>query len=277
MLPKVSIIIPCYNHGKFIKEAIHSVETCAEKDLYEIIILNDGSTDEYTIEQLKKLSAEGYHVINQQNMGLGAARNNAIKQAKGKYILPLDSDNKIRPEYIYESIKILDIQEHISVVYSDAISFGESSKKLIPGEFNLQKLMIENYIDACAVYRKSVWEKIGGYDEHMPVMGMEDWDFWLNISLQGYDFHYVSETLFEYRVAKDSMITSLHSNNAVVLEAYMQKKYKKYLNRNYINETLLKAGRSNKKLAYKFFIALYFPALLHFLTKKKLIKNAEIF
>ncbi|MEP7250751.1 MAG: glycosyltransferase family A protein [Ginsengibacter sp.] len=277
MLPKISIIIPCYNHGKFIKEAVRSVETCTEKDLYEIIILNDGSTDEYTIEQLKKLSTEGYHVINQENKGLGAARNNAIKRARGEYILPLDSDNEIRPEYIYESIKILDKQDHIAVVYSDAISFGESSKRIVAGEFNLQKLMIGNYIDACAVYRRSVWENVGGYDENMPVMGMEDWDFWLNISLQGYEFHYIPEMFFEYRVAPNSMITSLHSDKAIILEAYMQKKYKKYLNRHYINEALIKQGRANKKLAYKFFIALYFPAMLHFLTKNKLIKNPEIF
>lgn len=277
MLPKISIIIPCYNHGQFINEAIASVEGCVEKDLFEILIVNDGSTDAYTIEQLTKLSTEGYNVIDQKNLGLGAARNNAIKQAKGEYILPLDSDNKIRPEYIYESIEVLDGKKHIGVVYGDAICFEKSSNRIVAGEFNLQKLMIENYIDACAVYRKSIWERVGGYDEHMPAMGMEDWDFWLNVALHGYQFHYIPEILFEYRVAENSMITSLHSDKAVALEAYMQKKYKQYLNRNYINEVLLRTGRANKKIAYKFFIALYFPALLHFLSKNKLIKNAEIF
>lgn len=277
MLPKISIIIPCYNHGQFLREALASVEQCSDKDLYEIIILNDGSTDKFTIEVLQQLAKEGYNVINQANEGLGAARNNAIKKAVGKYILPLDSDNKIRPEYIYESIKILDEQPAIAMVYGDSEYFGDKTGRRNTGEFNLQKIMIGNYIDACAVYRKSVWEALNGYDEKMPVMGMEDWDFWLNMFLSGYQFQYIPKILFDYRVVKNSMGSLIHSNNSVVLEAYMQEKYKKYLNRSHINEILLNAGKENKKLAFKFFLALYFPAFLNFLVKKKIIKNRNIF
>lgn len=276
-LPKISVIIPCYNHGQYVRDAINSVEECGDKHLYEIIILNDGSTDAFTIQVLQKLAAEGYQVINQTNQGLGTARNNAIKKAKGKYILPLDSDNKIRPEYIYQSIKILEAQEEVAVVYSDAKYFGSREGLYKSGEFNLQKLMIGNYIDACAVYRKAVWERVGGYDEKMPVMGMEDWDFWLNIALKGYGFHYIDQPLFCYRVLKQSMISCIHSGNAVALQAYMQEKYKTHLNRNHINEVLVNAGKKNKKLAYKFFLATTFPDLLGFLVRKKFIKSAEIF
>src|SRR5665647_1774007 len=199
MLPKISIIIPCYNHGPYIREAIQSVEECRNKDLYEIIILNDGSTDNYTIRVLQELAGEGYHVINQTNQGLGASRNNAIKKARGEYILPLDSDNKIRPEYIYQSIRILDEQPDISMVYGDSEYFGEKTGINNVGEFNLQKIMLENYIDACAVYRKSVWETLGGYDEKMPIMGYEDWDLWLNMALHQFQFYYIPEVLYDYR------------------------------------------------------------------------------
>ncbi len=277
MTPILSVIIPCYNHGQYIKEAVGSVEECSNKNLYEIIILNDGSTDAYTIEALRQLTNEGYNVINQSNQGLGAARNNAIKLAKGKYILPLDSDNKIRPEYIYESIKILDNNNHITVVYGDAEYFGEKTGKHVVGEFNLQKLMLGNYIDACAVYRKSVWETVGGYDEKMPVMGMEDWDFWLNLSFNKYDFYYLPQILYDYRVLGNSMLSSIHSNNAVMLETYLQKKYRKYLNRDYINVALIKAGKENRSLALKFFLALYFPSFLNLLEKKKMIKSKNVF
>ncbi len=276
-LPKISVIIPCYNHGQYVRDAINSVEECSDKHLYEIIILNDGSTDALTNEVLQQLTNEGYQVINQPNQGLGVARNNAIKNALGKYILPLDSDNKIRPEYIYQSIKILEAQEEVAVVYSDARFFGKQKGIYKSGEFNLQKLMIGNYIDACAIYRKSVWDRVGGYDEKMPVMGMEDWDFWLNIALKGYGFHYIDQPLFYYRVLKQSMIRNIHSGNAVALQAYMQQKYSTHLNRNHINEVLVDAGKRNKKLAYKFLLATTFPGLLTFLVKKKLIKNAEIF
>jgi glycosyltransferase involved in cell wall biosynthesis len=277
MLPAISIIIPCYNHGEYLREAINSIEQCNEKDLYEIIILNDGSTDKLTIDVLHKLTKEGYNVINQTNKGLGAARNNAIKEAVGKYILPLDSDNKIRPEYIYESIKILDEQPGIAMVYGDSEYFGEKTGRRNTGEFNLQKIMIGNYIDACAVYRKAVWDELGGYDEHMPVMGMEDYDFWLNMALNGYQFHYIPKILFDYRVLKNSMLQSINSGKAIELGAYMQKKYKKYLSTKNLNEALLREGKSNKKIAFKFFLALYFPGFLNFLVKKKIIKSVDIF
>ena len=188
MNPKISIIIPCYNHGQYIREAIQSVEQCTDKSLYEIIIVNDGSKDEYTIDMMDKLAAEGYHVINQVNQGLGPTRNNGIKAARGEYILPLDSDNRIRPEYMYESIKILDAHPEIAMVYGDAQFFGDKDKRHVIGEFNLQNMMVENQIDACAVYRKSVWEAVGGYDEKMPIMGYEDWDMWLNMTFKKYKF-----------------------------------------------------------------------------------------
>ncbi|MDQ6901852.1 MAG: glycosyltransferase [Bacteroidota bacterium] len=276
VLPKISIIIPCYNHGQYIEEAIKSVEKCRDKHLYEIIIINDGSTDKHTINVLQKLMEQGYQVINQLNMGLGAARNNAIKKSLGKYILPLDSDNKIRPEYIYESIKILDEQPGIAMVYGDAEYFGERSGRNTTGEFNLQKMMLENYIDACAVYRKSAWEELGGYDEKMPVMGVEDWDLWLKMAFANYSFHYINEVMYDYRVLNNSMLRGLSVDERETLFDYLQKKHNKYLHYNSLNEKLIRAGNQNKKLAFKFFLALYFPGLLHVLVKNKIIKKQEI-
>ena len=276
MLPKISIIIPCYNHGKYVREAIESVQKCSDKNLYEIIIINDGSTDKLTIEVLQQLTEEGYNIINQTNQGLGAARNNAIKKAVGEYILPLDSDNKIRAEYIYESIKILDAHPEIAMVYGDAEFFGEKTAEHIVGEFNLQKIMLDNYIDACAVYRKSVWEKLGGYDENMPVMGLEDWDMWLRMAFNNYTFHYIPKTLYDYRVVKNSMINSINENDTVVIGNYMQLKHKQYLGTEYVNRFLLNIAKKNKKIIFKLFLELYFPAILNFLIKRKIIKNRDI-
>ncbi|MDQ6845430.1 MAG: hypothetical protein M3Z92_13945, partial [Bacteroidota bacterium] len=199
-----------------------------------------------------------------------------IKKSLGKYILPLDSDNKIRPEYIYESIKILDEQPGIAMVYGDAEYFGERSGRNTTGEFNLQKMMLENYIDACAVYRKSAWEELGGYDEKMPVMGVEDWDLWLKMAFANYSFHYINEVMYDYRVLNNSMLRGLSVDERETLFDYLQKKHNKYLHYNSLNEKLIRAGNQNKKLAFKFFLALYFPGLLHVLVKNKIIKKQEI-
>jgi len=277
MNPRISIIIPCYNHGQYVREAISSVEKCTDKNLYEMIIVNDGSTDSFTLEEMGRLANDGYYVINQVNQGLGRTRNNGIKAAKGEYILPLDSDNRVRPEYIYESIKILDAHPEIAMVYGDAEFFGDKSKRHVVGEFNLQNMMVENQIDACAVYRKSVWEAVGGYDEKMPIMGYEDWDMWMNMTFKNYKFHYVPEILFDYRVLGNSMLRSISVSNKKKLFKYMDEKYKGYLNMDHMNQELMKLCGRNKKVALKLVAVLYFPKLVDFLVKRNIIKDPDIF
>jgi glycosyltransferase involved in cell wall biosynthesis len=203
--PRLSVIIPCFNLGAFIREAIESVEAFPGEQTYEIIIVNDGSTDDFTCKVLQDLKSEGYLVIDQVNQGPAAARNTAIRSAKSEYILPLDADNKIRPDYIQKGIDILDQNPEIGVVYGNAQYFGEKTGVWEMSDFNLTRLINANYIDACAVFRRSLWEKCGGYDEKMPVFGFEDWDLWLSAARKGYKFHYVPEILFDYRVRDGSV------------------------------------------------------------------------
>lgn len=230
---RLTIIIPCFNDGQFIREALASAEACLEP-IYEIIVVNDGSTDPFTCQVLEDLKKSGYRVVDQSNQGLAAARNTGIKLALGEYILPLDSDNRIRAEYIRKGIEILDKSPDVAVVYSDVERFGEKIKDLkeIPTfnltydevsfadgfravqkvpDFDLSLLINHNYIDACAVFRKSVWEECGPYDVNMPFGCYEDWDLWLSIAKKGYRFCHIPEVLFEYRVRRVSLSTAARS------------------------------------------------------------------
>jgi glycosyltransferase involved in cell wall biosynthesis len=83
---RLSIVIPCFNDGQFLKEAIASVEACPDQ-IYEIIIINDGSTDLLTRQVLNELRSNGYQVVDQSNQGAAAARNTGVRLAKGDYIL----------------------------------------------------------------------------------------------------------------------------------------------------------------------------------------------
>jgi len=232
----ISIIIPCYNHGIYIDEAIKSVEEY-KFDNYEIIIINDGSTDDYTNKRLIELKSEGYNVIFQENKGLGRTRNNGIRLAKGKYILPLDADNKIKPDYILKAINILDSEPSISIVYSDRKLFGNSDESFIVGEFSIEKIVNCNYIDACAIFRKSLWEQVGGYDDKMPVQGWEDWDFWLMAIENESKFYYIPEPLFYYRVLDHSMIQQLmNSPNYNLLLRYVYIKHAFIMKEKFIDE-----------------------------------------
>jgi glycosyltransferase involved in cell wall biosynthesis len=224
--PLISIVIPCYNHGKYIDEAIKSIEE-SKDDNYELIIINDGSTDGYTNSRLEELKECGYNVIFQENQGLGRTRNNGIQLAKGQFILPLDADNKVNPYFISRAIDILEAHSEISIIYSDRQLFGDRTELVKVGEFNLSQILKGNYIDACSIYRKNVWETVGGYDEKMPIQGWEDWDFWLSAAEKNFKFHYISEPLFYYRVVENSMIHQL--NNHARLNILIDYIYNKHI------------------------------------------------
>jgi glycosyltransferase involved in cell wall biosynthesis len=202
---KVSIIIPCYNHGMYLEEAIKSVEQNADNLSYEIIIINDGSTEETTINTLNELQQKGYTIIHQENQGLAAARNNGIIASSGTYIIPLDSDNKLHKNYLTKAISILDKRPDIDIVYGRPMFFGNEDGLREIGDFNFNKIIKDNYIDACAVFRRTIWSKTNGYDGKMPVMGHEDWEFWIHSFLVGARFFYLDKICFYYRVQPESM------------------------------------------------------------------------
>src|SRR5439155_4936911 len=203
---KVSIVIPCYNHGAMLREALASIDQVRNTNLLEVIIVDDGSSEPETTKILDELAKTGYWVVSQPNRGVGAARNAGIRLAKGEFILPLDSDNRLRDVYLNEGVSLLKNNPTVGVIYADAEYFGERSGRWRIPEFDLLSLIRWNFIDACAVYRKSLWEKVGGYDEHMPWMGFEDWDFWLRVAAHGGAFFHLPKIGFDYRVRSDSMI-----------------------------------------------------------------------
>ncbi len=226
---------------------------------YEIIIINDGSTEPETLDILKNLEQKGYFIINQKNLGLATARNNAIKISKGKYILPLDADNKIKPQYITKSIKILDENPDIGIVYSDLRYFGkEKGIRKVP-DFDFSLLLAENFIDACAIFRKQVWEDVKGYDPKLDKLVWEDWEFWLNTAKKGWKFFHIPEVLFYYRKKTDSMALKAHSlklRNKVYDHILFQKhseifylEYKKlYLRIKKLRSENIKLHLDNKKI-----------------------------
>ena len=222
---KISVVVPCFNHGEFLADAVASVLSARRGDV-ELIVVDDGSTDERTHHEMEALCRQGVHVIRQENKGLAAARNAGILASTAPYILPLDADNRVRPAYFEHGIRILDSDPKAGVVYGDAEYIGERSGRWQVGSFDLARLMRSNYIDACAVIRREVWEQNGGYDSAMPVQGAEDWDLWLGTIERGWQFAYVPEILFEYRKVQDSMIVRLRASGRVrELDEYVAKRH----------------------------------------------------
>lgn len=205
----LSVVIPCYNHGQYIQDAIDSVLSYKDQPI-EIIVVDDGSTDSITIRKMIELKEDGFHIVQQPNSGLAKARNTGISIAAGKYILPLDADNKIKADYIRKALPLLEANK-CDIVYAKPYFFGDEikSREFETKSFNGPALLLGNYIDACAVYRKEIWIKNKGYDYNMPFQGFEDWEFWINSYFRGFKFQFVEEELYEYRILENSMISDI--------------------------------------------------------------------
>lgn len=224
MTPRLSVVIPCYNMGQYVKDTIASVLAYPKQEEVELIVINDGSDDDgYTRTVLDTYTQAHVHIVHQENKGLGAARNAGVALAKAPYVLLLDADNAIRPCYISEGIAVLDAQPHVGLVYGDLERFGIEQGKVEVGSFDISKLLYKNYIDACVVLRKSAWESVGGYDSKMPVMGYEDWDINMRLFFKGWQFYYLNTVCFDYRVREHSMLANSNDNKELLIDYMFNK------------------------------------------------------
>lgn len=196
--PQVSVIIPCYNQGIYLKEAVDSVLK-SNYNNFEIIIVDDGSTDEFTKRLLDQYNPPSTKIVRSENRGLANARNIGISGAKGEYILPLDADDKISNRYIQEAMKIFDSNPEMGIVYAQAKMFGHKRGKWRLPPFSVEQLLASNIIFCSAFFRKKDWESAGGYNPDLPY-GKEDWDFWLSLIDLGVDVYQIPAVHFYYRI-----------------------------------------------------------------------------
>lgn len=212
-MPRVSVIIPCFNQGQFVDEAVDSVLAQTYKD-FEIIIVNDGSTDDETNHILAHYARNQTRVITTSNQGLSSARNNGIREAKGEYILPLDADDRIGPTYLEQAVRLLDANPELGIVYCKGQYFGDRNSEWLLPDYSLEEMLLNNVIFCTAFFRKMDWEEVGGFDPAM-IYGWEDYDFWLSLIERGRQVRRVPDILFYYRIRSDSMLRSREKKQKV--------------------------------------------------------------
>lgn len=224
-MEKVSVIMPCYNDGAYIEEAVASVYAQTYDNL-ELIVIDDGSDDTQTRDILEQLQKRGTIVLHTDHLRPAGARNAGIRAATGKYILPLDSDDRIEPSYIEQAVEILERDEKIGVVYCHADLFGASSGPWNLREYSLENMLVDNVVFVTALFRRADWEAVGGFPITME-HGVEDYDFWLSILELGREIYQLPDTLFHYRIKTVSRTTQLWDNPEIVRKTYREI-YKKH-------------------------------------------------
>lgn len=230
-MPKVSVIVPCYNQAAYLDECLQSVLDQTYQD-WECIIINDGSTDntEEVAKHWEKKDAR-FKYIFQENKGVSAARNNGIKNAKATYILPLDGDDVLHVTAIQKFLEAFTRNDDIGVVYSKVKYFGERTDEMHLDVYNKKNILIGNSVICTALFLKEDYEQMGGYDENM-VYGYEDWEFWIRFAYMiNKKFFQFPEILFYYRIKKGSRNDVVMYNtefNKIAVDYIYKKNFKFY-------------------------------------------------
>jgi glycosyltransferase involved in cell wall biosynthesis len=203
--PLLSIIIPYYNMGNYIDETIDSLFKSTYQP-FEIIIVNDGSTHLKDIGALKKYEGKPeIKIIHKKNEGLSLARNEGAKAAKGHYIAFLDADDCIEPSYYTKAITVLQAYQNVSFVGCWANYFGDSSGIWITYNPEPPYILYHNSVNSSALIYKREAFLLAGLNDQKMIYGMEDYESVISLLANGFNGVVLPETLWNYRVRKNSM------------------------------------------------------------------------
>lgn len=244
----ISIIIPCYNDAQYIEQSVNS----ALKQSYpnkEVIVIDDGSNVE-TKAVLKKLEPKLTKLITQENQGQSTARNVGIEEAKGAFILVLDSDDYFEPTFCEKAIAVILENKDVKIVTCLAnLLFEDGSVNLYtPIGGSISNFIISNSALGTSMFKKEDWTICGGYDENMR-SGFEDWEFFIRLLKNDGVAKVIQEPLYNYR-KRDFSTTSKANKIKYELLQYIYLKHQDLYKANYelfISHLLSRIEREEKE------------------------------
>lgn len=224
----VTIVVTCYNLAGVITEAVESALYQKFDKPYEVIVVDDCSTDSSrsVLTKLRKKYPQLKLIFNAKNLNAAPSRNRAIAMAKGEFIVSLDGDDKIHNRFLAELYPVIKADDNIGIAYSDFERFGDYPNLIARTyDWNLDALLRHNYIPCCCLFRKEAWYKAGMYRN---LGGWEDYDLWIAISGVGYVGKRVPKVLFYYRQFKNNRAwrSALNSRN---LRRMLKEKHPQYI------------------------------------------------
>lgn len=213
MSPLVTLIIPCYNQARFLGDALDSA-LAQDYDSLEIIVVNDGSTDDFTARIATYQAHPQLKIVTQQNRGLPAARNLGIAHARGEFFKFLDADDWLAPQAISHQVAAFAQDPPPGLVYCDVTHVDAEGKpadeyavaktrRILNGDI-LPSLLVGGYFTPQTVLvPRTVIEAVGEFDETLG--GTADTELWMRIVCEGYFAQFVPEKLAFYRLHDANM------------------------------------------------------------------------
>jgi len=228
--PRVSVVVTCFNLGEYVPEALASVKAQTLQEV-ETVIVDDGSTDAFTVARLDALAEDGWRVLRTANRGLPAARNLGIRESRAEFICCLDADDSLRPPYLQKAVAALEANGRAGFVTCFYELFDGSEGRHCCPRPRLPRMLVRNEAVVASVFRREAWAAAGGYCESLPAM--QDWDLWISILEKGWEGELLPEVLFDYRIRAGSMysetrkpanyariVAMIHARHARLYEAY---------------------------------------------------------
>lgn len=203
--PSVSVIVPCYNSGRFLDQLLSSLAAQTFR-AFEVIVVDDGSSEAETLAKLAELPTE-IRVVRQPNAGLAAARNTGFRNARANMVLPLDCDDMLEPSYLAETAGALRAAPaDVGFVFTHMQLCG-ALEGSFSTKFDRFDQLFVNRLPYCMLFRKSAWAAVGGYDETMRD-GSEDWEFNIRLAQANFCGLEIAKPLFVYAVRPEGMLLS---------------------------------------------------------------------
>ncbi len=194
----VSIVIPCFNYGRFLPEAVESALAQDYPEL-EVIVVDDGSTDD-SLEVARSFESRGVRALTHENQGLARTCNRGAEEATGELMLFLSADDRLASTYVSELLAALEREPDASFAYCSARLFGAESGVMPSRPFSAFSLVRgRNYINGSALIRRAEYLEAGGFPVDLGEGTFDDWDFWLTMLDRGKRGTYVSKPLLEWR------------------------------------------------------------------------------
>jgi glycosyltransferase involved in cell wall biosynthesis len=216
-----NVVIPCHNYGRYLRETVESV-LASDAD-YEIHIVDDASSDETPgiAASLARKYPHIQYLHNEEKRGPGYSRNRGIAAMESEFVVLLDADDRIGPDYLYRAGQQL--ARGVDVVNPDAVLFGATQDRwVVPEVTTLKMLLQRNSVHCCSAFRRQLWSRMGGIDEQMPCW--MDYEFWIRLAAAGARIQGLHGDHFFHRRHGDSL-SSYAATIQHELRQYLRQKH----------------------------------------------------